>query len=452
MRNTAKSWVSKLLNNLLTMKIFHRAFCSILLVSPLFGAAQNPVPAPPQKGAILIVGAVAHLGTGQVIQNSAIAFEAGKLTLVADATTIRLDRTKFAKIFDASGKHVYPGFIASDTRLGLVEIDAVRSTVDFSEVNNYNPNARSIVAYNTDSQVLPTVRSNGVLMAQVSPAGGIISGTSSVVQLDAWNWEDAAYRTDEGIHLNWPTPRPAGAVRRMPETPGEDNSDPYDKTVQELRRFFDEARAYAQQPAPEVKNQRFESMRGLFDKKQNLYVHTNLAKTIQESVLFAEDYGIHIVLAGADDAWLVADFLKQHNVPVILDRTQRLPAREDEDIDQPFKTPALLHEKGVLFTFSEEGAWRQRNLSFEAGQAVGFGLPKEAAVGAITLDAAKILGIDATCGSLETGKDATLFISEGDALDARTCKVTAAFIQGREINLDDKQKQLYRRFEEKYRQ
>ncbi len=121
-------------------------------------------------------------------------------------------------------------------------------------------------------------------------------------------------------------------------------------------------------------------------------------------------------------------------------------------MDQPFKTPALLQEKGVLFTFSDEGAWRQRNLSFEAGQAVGFGLPKEAAVSAITLNAAKILGIDATCGSLETGKDATLFISEGDALDMRSCRVTAAFIQGREINLDNKHKQLNRRFEEKYRQ
>ncbi len=203
----------------------------MLFCAPLVAAAQNPVPAPPQKGAILIVGAVAHLGNGQIIQNSAVAFEAGKLTLVADATTIRLDRSKYAKIFDASGKHLYPGFIASDTRLGLVEIEAVRATVDFAETSNYNPNARSIVAYNTDSQVLPTVRSNGVLTAQVSPAGGVISGSSSIVQLDAWNWEDAAYRSDDGIHLNWPGPRPAGSFRGAAETtPGEqDPGDQYDK-------------------------------------------------------------------------------------------------------------------------------------------------------------------------------------------------------------------------------
>lgn len=169
-------------------------------------------------------------------------------------------------------------------------------------------------------------------------------------------------------------------------------------------------------------------------------------------MLFAENYGLRVVLVGASDAWLVADFLKTHEVPVILGRTQRLPAREDEDVDQPFKTATQLYEKGVLFAFSETGAWRQRNLAFQAGQAVGFGLPKEAAVSALTLNTARILQIDNQCGSLETGKDATLFISEGDALDMRTCTVTAAFIQGREINLDNKQKQLNRRFEEKYRQ
>ncbi|MBV6440543.1 MAG: amidohydrolase [Haliscomenobacteraceae bacterium CHB4] len=431
------------------IKVYKLIFLSLL--APLGLIAQVPTPAPPQKQPILILGATAHLGNGSVIQNSAIGFENGKLTIVADATTIRIDRSKYGKIYDAAGKHVYPGFIAPDSRLGLVEIDAARPTQDFAEVGAMNPNTRSIVAYNTDSEVTPTVRSNGVLLAQVTPTGGTISGTSSVVQLDAWNWEDAAYRTDDGIHLNWPNPQTRGGFGfGEPQEPR--RNEQYDKDVLAIRQFFDEARAYAQATAPKVKNLKFEAMRGLWDKKQNLYVHTDNARTIQEAVLFAENYGLRVVLAGANDAWLVADFLKIHDVPVILGRTQRLPTREDEDVDQPFKTAAQLHEKGVLFAFSETGAWRQRNLAFQAGQAVGFGLPKEAAVSALTLNTAKILQIDNTCGSLETGKDATLFISEGDALDMRTCTVTAAFIQGREINLDNKQKFLNRRFEEKYRQ
>lgn len=411
-------------------------------------SAQNPTPAPPQAGAILILGAKAHLGNGQVIANSAIGFEGGKLTLVADATTIRLDRSKYSTVYDASGKQVYPGFIAPVTNLGLAEIEAARATIDYADIGQYNPNLRSIVAYNADSEVIPTVRSNGVLLAQITPQGGTISGSSSVVQLDAWNWEDAAYRADEGIHLRWPQMRTFGGWETG--NPEMKKNDQYDKDVMALRRFFEEARAYAQQPAPEFKNLRFEAMRGLFDQKSTLYIHSDQVKTIQESVLFAESFGFRKVIVGANDAWLIPDFLKSHEVPVILGKTQSLPSREDEDADQTFKTAALLYEKGVMFAFSNDGFWQQRNLSFQAGQSVGFGLPMEAAVSALTLNTAKMLGIDKTCGSLETGKDATLFICEGDALDMRTCKVTAAFIQGRTINLDNKHKQLNQRFEQKY--
>lgn len=411
---------------------------------------QNPSPAPVQSGSVLILGATAHLGNGAVIANAAIGFEAGKLTLVADATTIRLDRSKFTTVYDASGKHVYPGFIAPNTDLGLVEIEAARATVDNSDLGQYNPNLRAIIAYNTDSDVIPTVRSNGVLLAQVAPQGGVISGSSSIVQLDAWNWEDAAYRVDEGIHLNWPQMRSFGGWETgQPEMK---KNEQYEKDVTAIRRFFEEAKAYAQQANPEQKNLRFEAMRNLFTQKTKLFIHTGSAKTMQEAVLFAENFGLKMVLVGASDAYLVADFLKTHQVPVMLGKTQRLPSREDEDVDQPFKTAALLQEKGVLFAFSNDGFWQQRNLAFQAGQAVGYGLPKEAAISALTLNTAKMLGIDQSCGSLETGKDATLFICEGDALDMKSCQVTAAFIQGRTISLDNKHKQLYQRFEQKYKQ
>jgi len=409
--------------------------------------AQRPLPAPAQKSAILILGATAHLGNGETIANSAIGFENGKLTLVADATLIRFDRSKYGKIYDAAGKHVYPGFIAADTRIGLVEIDAIRPTQDYADLGAFTPNLRSLVAYNTDSDIIPTVRSNGILLVQAVPEGGIVTGTSSVLQLDAWNYEDAAYRADDGIWMNWPSQR---SFNRFGGGEPKKN-DQYDKDVLALRNYFEEAQAYAKQPNPAVKNLQFEAMRGLFNQKQNLYIRTAYAKTIQEAVLFAESFGIRIAINGGQDSWMVADFLKNHNVPVILDQTQALPSREDDDVDRAYKTAAQLQEKGVLFAITSIGSWRQRNLPFQAGQACAFGLSREAAVSAITLNAAKILGIDKTCGSLEEGKDATLFISEGDALDMRGCIVTAAFIQGREINLDNKHKQLARRFEEKYR-
>jgi hypothetical protein len=336
------------------------------------------------------------------------------------------------------------------TNLGLSEIEAARATNDYADIGTYNPNLRALVAYNTDSDVIPTVRSNGVLLAQIAPQGGTISGTSSVVQLDAWNWEDAAYQADGGIHLNWPPLRSFSGWGS--DNPGMRKNEQYEKDVAALRRFFEEAQAYSKQAAPEVKNQLFESMRPLFAGKATLFIHVDNARAIQESVLFAENFGLTKTVVGASEAWLVADFLKLHNVPVVLGRTQSLPSREDEAVDQAFTNAVKLHEKGVLFAFSIGGFWQQRNLPFQAGQAVGFGLPKEAALSALTLNTAKILGVDSRCGSLETGKDATLFISEGDALDMRGCKVTAAFIQGRNINLDNKHKQLYQRFEQKYRQ
>jgi imidazolonepropionase-like amidohydrolase len=411
--------------------------------------AQSPTPATAQKYPILIVGATAHLGNGKVIENSAIAFENGKLSLVADATLIRIDRSKFSQIFDASGKHAYPGFIAPATTLGLVEVEAIRPTQDYAETGSLNPNARSIIAYNTDSEILPTVRSNGVLLAQITPQGGLLSGTSSVVQLEAWNWEDAALAIDNGLHLNWPAPQgPGGAEGAGPDAK---KSDRYDKEVLSVNRLLEEAQAYAQQPNPMAKNPRLEAMRGLFSQKTTLYVHTDNAKCMQEAVLLAEQYKLRCVLVGASDAWLVTDFLKAHSVSVILGPTQRLPDRDGDDIDRPFKLAAELHAQGIPFAFSSTGSWKQRNLPFMAGQAVAFGLPKEAAVEALTYSTAKILQVQDRCGTLEPGKDATLFISEGDALDMRTCKVTAAFIQGRMVNLDNKHKQLSRRFEEKYR-
>lgn len=425
-----------------------RLFLAALL-APCFLLAQSPVPAPAQKGAVLILGATAHVGNGTVINNSAIAFDKGKITLITDASTVRLDRNQYAQIYDAAGKHVYPGFIAANSQLGLVEVAAVRATTDQAEIGDINPNARAIIAYNTDSEVTPTVRSNGVLLAQVAPIGGVLSGSSSAVQLDAWNWEDAAINTDEGMHLNWPVQRTGGFGGDADARGGGDR---YQKEVDAIEQFFKEAKAYAQLAQPDTKNLRLEAMKPLFSGKQRLYVHANLAKNIRAAVEFGKTFGLKIAIVGGDDAWQETKLLKDNNVPVILGRTQRLPARDDEDVDMPYKSAKFLHEAGVSFSFSDDGGWKQRNLSFEAGQAVGQGLPYEAAVSAITLNTAKVLGIDAQYGSLEVNKSATLFISEGDALDMRTNAVIAAFIDGRSIDLDNKQKKLYRKYSEKYKE
>lgn len=410
-----------------------------------WGVTAQPAPAPPQKGKIAILGATAHIGNGQVIAYSLITFENGKIITVEDATGIRLDRNSFTKVIDANGKHAYPGFIAANTSLGLNEVSAVRATRDDDEIGYLNPHIRSIIAYNTDSKVIPTLRSNGMLMAQIKPEGGRVDGQSSVVQLDAWNWEDAAYKMDEGIYLSYPS-----MVRWSWRTRSLDKNKDYGKQLQEVEDYFKEAQAYSKNQQLTSKNLKFEAMRGLFDGSKNLYVKTNAAKSIMEAVLLFKKFGITPVIVGGSESWLVADFLKKHNVPVMLSKVHDLPDYEDTDIDQPFKTPRMLQEAGVLWCFQMDEVAQSRNLPFQAGHAIGFGLNKEDAVAGLTLNTAKILRIDKTVGSLEKGKDATLFISSGDALDMRTNHVETAFIQGREINLSTKQKVLYEKFKNKY--
>lgn len=408
----------------------------------------QPTPAPKQTQPILISGGTVHIGNGQVLENQLIAVKDGKIELIT-AQQVGRGFPNY-KVIDAKGKHIYPGFIAPCSTLGLVEIESVRATVDHSETGTLNPNARAIIAYNTDSEVSPTVRGTGTLMAQIIPLGGLLSGSSSIVQLDAWNWEDAAYKTDEGLVMNWPSPYAGGGWWAEPEEIKKD--DKYKEQVQSITRLFDEAYAYSKKGNNAAeKNLRLEAMRGIFDGSKNLYINAAYSKAITEAVLFAKKYGIKPVIMGGEDSWMLTDLLKENKVSVILQRVQSLPMRTDDDIDQPYKTAAMLAKAGIPFCFSMRGAWQQRNLPFQAGQSIGYGLDYESAIKALTLDAAKIFRIDASCGSIEQGKDATLFISEGDALDMRSNKVTYALIQGREISLDDKQKALHRRYQEKYK-
>jgi len=418
----------------------------ILFMCLAWSLAAQPAPAPPQKGKIAILGATAHLGNGKVIKNSLITFENGKLLTVEDASKIRLDQKSFAQVIDANGKHAYPGFIAPNTSIGLVEIEAVRATRDAREIGNLNPHIRAIIAYNTDSKVIPTLRSNGMLMAQIVPSGGRVDGQSTIVQMDAWNWEDAAYKMDEGIYVSYPS-----MVSWSWRTRSITKNKNYAKQLQEVEEYFTEAHAYSKNKKLSSKNLKFEAMRGVFDGSKNLYVKTNAAKSIMEAVLLFKKFNITPVIVGGSESWMVVDFLKKNNVPVMLSKVHDLPDHDDSDIDQPFKTPRMLQEAGVLWCFQMNEVAQSRNLPFQAGHAVGFGLDKEDAIAGLTLNTAKILGIDKTTGSLEVGKDATLIISSGDALDMRTNHVETAFIQGREISLSTKQKDLYEKFKTKYK-
>lgn len=416
-------------------------------------AQENVYPAPAQKQPVILSGGTIHVGNGQVIENGHIVFENGKITFVGAA----LPATANAQTINVSGKHIYPGIIAPNTNLGLLEVSSVRATADHTEMGSMNPSVKTITAYNTESKVINTLRSNGLLLAHIVPKGGVFSGTSSVVQLDAWNWEDAAYSINNGIHLNMPVlaNRPANPflVALGLAAPQADGLRSSLNRIEEIRNFFRQAKGYFANTGKTETNLKYESVKGLFNKTQKLFVHCNLVKEMMTVIDFKKEFGFETVIVGGDDSWLIAPLLKENNIPVILNEPHSLPATADDDVDQPYKTGYQLQQAGVLFSICQDagdGYWQQRCLPFQAGTMAAYGLTKEEALSAITLNAAKILGIENKTGSLETGKDANIVVSEGDILDMMTSKVTHAFIQGRQISLDNKHNQLFEKYKHKY--
>lgn len=412
-----------------------------------FGQSDVPAPAPAQTQSIYLIHGTVHTGDGRVLNDATVALEKGKIIFVGEGASFKTDAT-MGKVIDCTGKHIYPGIIAPNTKVGLSEIEAVRSTNDYAEVGPNNANVRAIISYNTDSRVTPTLRSNGVLYAQIVPEGGTVSGTSAVAQLDAWNWEDALVKED-GIWLNWPRMVAGGGWWAEPAASKENKE--YDKTVTAIKDYFREAKSYAAVEQHGKTNLRFEAMRGLFDKSLKLYVNAGRVKEMLHVIAFAEEFGLSLVISGGRESYLMADVLAQKGIPVILENPHSLPAYPEEDVKQPYKTPAQLQQAGVLFCLSIPGGfWQERNLMFEAGTAAAYGLTKEQALASITSNTAKILGIADKTGTLESGKAATLIISSGDVLDMRTSSIELAFIDGRQVDLDNKQKELSRKFMKKY--
>jgi len=432
-------------------KYISTAIALFATVSLAYGQA-NISPAKPQSQRIIVLGATIHTGDGTVIPNGYITLEKGIITGIGDATVVKFSN-EGARVITASGKHIYPGFISAITNLGLVEIESVKATLDERELGDNNAHIRALIAYNTDSKVPATLRSNGILMAQITPSGGTIAGSSSVVQLDAWNWEDAVIKKEDAMHLNWPaSPRGRGGFgggRFGGGAPVVDPNERVNNAIAELNTFFTQAKMYSEN-TPAVMNSRLSAMKGLFNGSQKLFITANAQKDIVAAVNFAKKHNITPVIVGGDEAYFLINFLKSNNVTVVVKQPHALPSNADDDVNMPYKNASVLNNAGITVVVSIDGFWQQRNLPFMAGTASAWGMSKEDALKTITLNAAKAMGIDKTTGSLAVGKDATFFISAGDALDMIGNKVEEAFIQGRSINLDNLHKQLDKKFSDKY--
>lgn len=416
---------------------------SFLLITTLL-SAQN-------KKHILLKNGIAHIGNGEIIENSLISIKDNKIDFIADARLIKIDITKFDTTIDVFGKHVYPGLIAPNCILGLQEAEAVRQTSDYAEVGEYNPHIRSLIAYNAESKILETVKTNGVLYTQSTPRYGTISGMSSILATDGWNWEDAVLKADDGIHLNFPKSIQKQGWWAEPQ-PSEKNNK-YTEQVNDLNAFFENALAYYHTTNVIEKNLRFEAMKGIFDGTKNLYIHADYVKDIIGAINFSKKFAIKkMVLVGGKDSYKITKLLKENHIPVMLNRLHDLPDLPEAEIDLIYKLPYLLQKDSVLFCLQNQGdmeAMNARNIPFLAGTAAAYGLTKEQALQSITLSSAKILGIDQLVGSLEEGKLASIIVSDGDILDMRTNHIILAFINGRIIPLNNFQTELYHKYSHK---
>lgn len=431
---------------------------TLLLVMGLLvatsGVASDQIPAPPQKKPIALIGGTIHTITRGTIENGTLVFDRGKIVAIGSNVEVPADAIRV----DVSGKHVYPSLIESNSSLGLTEINAVRATRDFAETGGINPNVRAEVAINPDSEHFPVTRANGVGLAVTRPSGGVIAGRAALIMLDGWTWEEMTLKAPVGMVINWPRMSTIQAwwMRLSPEEQRKRSKE----QLKQLEQAFEDARAYkiAKEAAgargvPFHKHDaRWEAMIPVLNGELPVLITANNIKEIQAAVDFADRWKVKMILVGGAHAYMAADLLKRKNIPVIVTPVLRLPSRRDMPFDEPFTLPKKLYEAGVTFCIAGGSRMgNERNLPYHAAKAAAYGLPREEALKAITLYPAQILGVADRVGSLEVGKDATLFVADGDPLEIPT-RVEMLFIQGRKIDLNNKHKMLYHKYREKYRQ
>lgn len=431
------------------MKFYTSISLLLVLLFTQVSYAQKGKKAP----SILFTNGYLHYGNGQIMESATIGVVKDEITLIKSSLSYNHKVSDWDTIVDLKGKHVYPGIIAPNSTLGLTEIDAVRSTRDYDEVGEFNPHIRALIAYNVESDVISTVRTNGVLITQITPRGGWVTGSSSLMHLDGWNWEDAAIVKDDGIHVNWPSAFPGrgAAVTSAEETKRKNQ---YAEHKRALFQFFEMAEAYANNITAEIPELRMEAMKECFKGGKRVFFHANDIQQLLDVIDFSRHFKLKFpVIVGGYDSYLILPQLRDAEIPVMLPRVHSLPDNENDAIDLPYQLPALLKKGGVKFCLQNEGdmeAMNARNIPFLAGHTMGFGLSEEEALMTVTLNTCEILGIDKEYGSIEVGKKATLFVSTGPALDMRTNNVVMALMNGEWVNLDNRQKDLYDKYKKKY--
>lgn len=419
---------------------------------------------PVRAQTLLLKNAVVHTVSGPTLTSGGVLLSGGKIERVLEGG--ELSSVLANKTLDLKGQHVYPGLIALNTSLGLTEIEAVRATRDAREVGDYTPDVESWIAVNPDSELLPVARANGIAYFEPAPEGGVVSGQSALLATDGWTTEQMTVKEPVALHLYWPrmeldfTPPRGGRRGRGAESETgprslEEQAKERRAKLRSMEDFFEEARHYAKArdaaakgsaPAPE-KIPAWEAMLPYLRGELPIVVHADEVRQIRSAVQWAATNHYRIILAGCRDAWMLAGVLATNRVPVIYEHVFTQPSRDTEAYDAHFKAPGVLQRAGVtvLFGVGSDASF-ERNLPYTAAQAIAFGLPEAEALKGLTLYPAQLMNVADRLGTIEAGKEATLFVCNGDIFDLRA-NVTRLWIAGKEVSLENRHTKLY----EKYR-
>ncbi len=407
---------------------------------------------PPTARCYALVGATVYPITQPPIENGTVLIEDGLIKAVGKNVSIPKD----AVVVDAKGLRVYPGLIDAGSVLGLTEVSAVRATVDTSESGEFQPDLQAFIAINPASEHFPTTRFVGITTVLTRPTGGVISGQSAVINLAGWTPDEMVVKTPAALHIN--VPEGIGAVpsfARMMLDPDQlrQLAEEGGTRLQRLRTFLERAKQYAEakEKGADIFDPRLEAMRPYVTGKLPVFFHTNSARGIRTALQIAEQFGLKAVIAGARDAWKVADLLAQKKVPVVVGPLWTLPANDYDPYDAPWANAAVLHRAGVKLAFQSASAATARDLPYQVGVACAFGLPYEEALKALTINAAEILGVDNLLGSIEVGKLANLIVTDGDPLEIVT-NLHYLFIAGKPVPLESRHTRLYLHYRQRLKQ
>jgi imidazolonepropionase-like amidohydrolase len=385
-----------------------------------------------------------HPVTAADIPNATIIVANGKIAEMGTKVSV----PKGAKVVEGKGLHLYPGLIDSAGNLGMSEVSSVRETSDVTELGDFNPQLRAITSVNPSSDHIPVTRANGITSVVVFPSGGVIGGQVALMHLDGWTWEEMAIEKNLAMQMKIPSlqsssfsstfgrgRRPFSEVKRR-----------YEERLKQTSEFFEQARAYqAAKAAGGARfkvNRQFEAMLPVLEGKQRFLVFAPREREVRDALAFAAKEKVKIILAAVREVGDQAKAIAESNIPVILGETLELPLEEDSPYDEAFTLPAELHKAGVQFAFGTFSVQFARNLPFQAGNSVGFGLPYEEALKAVTINAAKIWGVDDRIGSIEKGKWADLILTDGDPLEGRS-QVKQMWMQGKAVSLETRHTKLY---------